>query len=57
MSDVWENCVYLKNGQDYHIEENLKGQREIWIEKITEIFKESDGKNKNNMRNLLTTHR
>jgi len=57
MSDVWENCMYLKNGQDYHIEENLKGQREIWIEKITEIFKESDGKNKNNIKNLLATHR
>ena len=53
MGDVWTNCIHLKNGQNYHIEENLKGQREIWIEKIAEIFKGLNKKNLKKFRNLI----
>nr|CAD2143176.1 unnamed protein product [Meloidogyne enterolobii] len=53
MGNVWSTCIHLKNGQNYHIEENLKGQREIWIEKIAEIFKELNKRDLNKFRNLI----
>jgi len=57
MGDVWTNCIHLKNGQNYHIEENLKGQREIWIEKIAEIFKELNKRDLNKFRNIILDNR
>ncbi|CAK5006284.1 unnamed protein product [Meloidogyne enterolobii] len=53
MGNVWSACIHLKNGQNYHIEENLKGQREIWMEKIAEIFKELNRRDLNKFRNLI----